>query len=248
VYEFSLPAAHGKRMSSCLKKRSKFMKTSKFWIMGLCLLVAALALSACWGSSSSDNTVTTADAGAGGGQGQGQGPRFQSAYLNNTYDNALPVTMQMTLGIFKLEGTDKAVTADEAKKLLPLWQSLQSGSVQNGAEVVAVYKQIEGTMTPDQMQAIAALKLTRVDLQSWAQSQGIQIPQFFQGTPPSPEAQATRRAEFQNLSPEAQATRRAQFQNGQGRQGGQGGQGQGRQRFNFMLDPLIKLLTTRAGQ
>ncbi len=233
------------------------MKTStKFWIIGLCLLIGALAVSACWGSSSSDTSTPAADAGAGGqgfGQGQGQGPRFQSAYLNNSYDNALPVTMQMTLGIFKLEGTDKAVTADEAKKLLPLWQSLQSGSVQNGAEVVAVYKQIEGSMTPDQMQAIAAFKLTRTDLQSWAQSQGIQMPQFAQGTPPSQDAIATRRAEFQNLSPEAQATRRAQFQNGQGGQGrqggqGQGGQGQGRQRSNFMLDPLIKLLTARAGQ
>ena len=30
------------------------------------------------------------------------------------------------------------------------------------------------------MQAIAALKLTRADLQSWAQSQGIQMPQFAQ--------------------------------------------------------------------
>lgn len=229
------------------------MKTmTKVWLITLCVLIGAVVVSACWGSSSSDTSTPAADAAAGGqGFGQGQGPRFQSAYLNNNYDNALPVTMQMTLGVFKLEGTDKAVTADEAKKLLPLWQSLQSGSVQNGAEVAAVYKQIEGTMTPEQMQAIASLKLTRADLQSWAQSQGIQIPQFFQGTPASQDDIATRRAEFQNLSPEAQSTRRAQFQNGQGgqgRQGGQGGQGQGRQRFNFMLDPLIKLLTARAGQ
>ena len=116
------------------------MKNIRTWITGFCLVVGLFALTACGSSTAS---AASSSSNSGGGQ---QAPRFTSAYLNNTYANALPVTTQLALGTLKLEGTPNAVTTAQAGKLLPLWQSLQSGSVQNGTEMGAVYKQIEGTM------------------------------------------------------------------------------------------------------
>src|SRR4051794_9607020 len=121
------------------------MKNRKIWITGLILALSVFVLSACGGSSTaSTDTAAPAAANAAGGGGQGQqAPRFTSAYLNNNYDNALGVTQQLSLGTMELEGTPNAITADQAAKLLPLWQSMQSGSIQNATEAGAVYKQIE---------------------------------------------------------------------------------------------------------
>lgn len=204
------------------------------WTTGLCLLLIALVLSGCGGSTASANTDTAG--GAGGGQGQ---PQVMSAYLTRSDNNSLSIMMQAALGTLKLEGTSNAVTKAQAAKLLPLWQALQGNAITNGTERNAAYKQVEDAMTPAQMQAIAAMKLDRTALQSWAQSAGVQLPQFLQGPAPSPEAIATRRAQFQ-----AQGG-----QGGQAVQAGQNGQGGQRrgQQINFLMDPLIKLLTTRAG-
>ncbi len=212
-------------------------------MISLLLLIASI-LTACGGSSAAADAAAPA---TGTGTPSGQGfQQVTSAYLNRNYDNELSVTMQAALGTMKLEGTSNAVTADQAAKLLPLWQATQSDAIQNPTEINAVYKQIENTMTPAQMQAIAVLKLTRTELQSWAQSQGIQMPTFGQGQGQqglSADAIATRRAQFANQSPEAQATRRAQFVT----QGGQGGQRR-QNIMKFLTDPLIKLLTTRAAK
>ena len=47
------------------------------------------------------------------------------------------------LGMLKLEGTEQAVTPDQAKALLPLWQAFQGGALQASAERNAVMAQIE---------------------------------------------------------------------------------------------------------
>jgi len=52
--------------------------------------------------------------------------------LNTNNANALPVEYQLLLGTFKLEGTAQAVTADQAKLLLPLWQQIQKLSPSMG--------------------------------------------------------------------------------------------------------------------
>ncbi|HTX93248.1 MAG TPA: hypothetical protein VMC09_18680 [Anaerolineales bacterium] len=77
--------------------------------------------------------------------------------------------VELLVGTFKLEGTDQAVTADQAKQLLPLWQTLQSLSTSNTAaseEIDAVVDQIKGTMTAAQMDKITAMKLTQQDMMS----------------------------------------------------------------------------------
>jgi hypothetical protein len=169
----------------------------------------------------------------------------------------------LALGILKLEGTGDAVTPVQAAALLPLWQMVQSGSLQGDAETQAVLKQIEGQMSGAQLAAIEAMDLTWQDIGAWMQEQGIELP-----TPPagaerqggpgafqnlSEDERARLREEFQNTSPEERATRMAEmgFQRPQG--GGQGegsGFGAGRPggQFNMLLEPLIALLSERAEQ
>lgn len=251
------------------------MKIRTLCVTGFVAVLAVAALSAC-GSSATVSAAPAAAAGAapagisGAGPGFGFGEAiFQSAYLTNTYDSALPTTAQLELGTMQLEGSPNAVTAAEAKQLLPLYEALKGNTLQNAAEIRAVYKQIEGSMTPAQMQAIVGMKLTRDNLSQWAQAHGVTLPTGGAGpfgqsggsgsgqggggqgggrqgggqgnVTPDPTRVALR-AELQNLSPEARATRLAQL----GFTGGQGGQF--RSRFNSaLLDPLIALLTKRAG-
>ena len=88
----------------------------------------------------------------------------------------LPVQTQLLIGTFELEGSDQAVTAEQAAKLLPLWQVLQDLSANDAAaqeEIDALVEQIQETMTPEQMQAIAAMQLTQEDIFAVMQEQGI---------------------------------------------------------------------------
>lgn len=134
----------------------------KRWTIGLVLALAVGVLAGC-----GQEQATTAPAGGGGA-----GETYSSAALDTSYTDALDASSQLVLGTIRLEGTGNAVTPEQAKSLLPLWQSLQGG-VTAQAEVNAVLKQIEGTMTQEQLAAIAAMQLTQEDLQSWMQEQGM---------------------------------------------------------------------------
>jgi hypothetical protein len=75
----------------------------------------------------------------------------------------LSVQGQLALGTLQLEDTDLAVDEALAGDLLPLWQALQSlgnSDVTAEAELAAVVNQIQDTMDPAQIQAIAAMELT----------------------------------------------------------------------------------------
>ncbi len=98
---------------------------------------------------------------------------YTSAVLVTSYENALPANSQLALGTLRLEGTKDAVTPAQAKTLLPLWQAIQNGVLQNDAETNAVLKQIEGTMTAEQLAAIAAMQLTTEDMMAYAQENGL---------------------------------------------------------------------------
>jgi hypothetical protein len=98
---------------------------------------------------------------------------YTSTALGTAYEGALPASIQLVLGTFHLEGTDNAVTPEQAKTLLPLWQVLQAGSLQSDAETNAVLKKIEETMTAEQLAAIAATKLGMEDLGTWMQERGV---------------------------------------------------------------------------
>jgi len=213
------------------------------WIVAALL---AIALVAC-----KKATATTAASGA--------GP-----------SGSLTGTDKLVLGTLKLEGTENAVTPAQAKELLPLWQMLQGGSPQGDQETQAVVKQIEGKMTPAQMAAIEAMALTWPDIQTWMQAQGIEMPTpgAGQGGPGGPQNMSEEeRAKMptppagqggpggpQNLSEEERATRMAQMGSQPPQGGGPGGESPGGGRAggmgpsNFLIGPLVELLTQRAAQ
>jgi hypothetical protein len=65
--------------------------------------------------------------------------------------------MKLPAGTLLLEDTDLAVTPEQAKELLPLWQmirSLQGSTTASQVEVDAVFEQIQAAMTPEQLAAI----------------------------------------------------------------------------------------------
>jgi hypothetical protein len=101
---------------------------------------------------------------------------FGSAAQNGTTAGALPATTQIALGTLKLDKTDNAITADQAAKLLPLWETmrvLETSDTAAKQEVDALGTQIQETMTDKQMQAITAMNLTRQDMFAVLQTQGV---------------------------------------------------------------------------
>jgi hypothetical protein len=89
---------------------------------------------------------------------------------------ALSMEAQLLVGTFKLEDTDLAVTSDQAKQLLPLWQTLQSLSTSNTAateEINAVVDQIKSSLTTQQTARITAMKLTQQDVVSIMSQAGV---------------------------------------------------------------------------
>ncbi len=68
------------------------------------------------------------------------------------------------------------VTPDEAAQLSPLWEAYQTLSTSNTAsplELQATLVGVEQAMTPDQVQAIVNMKLTRQDMAIILQQQGV---------------------------------------------------------------------------
>jgi hypothetical protein len=89
---------------------------------------------------------------------------------------ALSTEAELLVATFKLDGTSQAVTADQAKQLLPLWQTLQTLSTSSTAateEINAVVDQIKSTMTTAQMDKITAMMLTQQDMVSIMSQAGV---------------------------------------------------------------------------
>ena len=231
----------------------------KPWITIFFLILSLVALSGCGPAEEAVSAAAQpepAQTGADFG-----GDAFQSAYLNQDYEGAMPVTTQLSLGTLQLEGTDKAVTPDQAAKLVIFWQALGSGSIQNATERNAILKQIESTMTAEQMETIKGMALTFQDMGQWAESNGIELPQGRvggRGGPGGAFANLTdeQRAELRQMTPEERQARLRElgieipeggFGGGQGGGGEQGGPRRGGQ-FSIMTESLIELLEARAAE
>ncbi|MBN1400775.1 MAG: hypothetical protein JXA74_08050, partial [Anaerolineae bacterium] len=132
-------------------------------IMWVCLVIAlTVSLASC-----APKGVPEANPGTG-----------NSLPLREDYENALPALSQLMLGTLKLEGSDDAVTAAQAKELLPLWRAYRSLSSSDSAasvELEALVKQIGESMTAEQLRAIAGMKLTAQDMRTVMEEQGIQL-------------------------------------------------------------------------
>ena len=100
-----------------------------------------------------------------------------SSILTEDYEGALPANLQLILGTLQLEGTDLAVSSEQASSLAPLWKAVRSLSASDTAaeaEIEAVIDQIQGGMTREQLEAIAAMELSQEDLFTAVQEMGIQ--------------------------------------------------------------------------
>jgi len=233
----------------------------RFGQVGVIATLVLTVLVGCGGKQEASSAVDT-----------GGSETYVSKVLDTSYPDALNASSQLALGTLQLEGTENAVRPEQAAALLPLWQALRGG-VTVQAEMNAVLKQIEGTMSQEQLAAIAAMRLTREGLRTWMEEQGLGGPGGFppamDGTPVprqtpgaggwqdlSPEVRATRRAGFENMSEEERQALRATMQAGGGLPGGTGGRGAaggtggrggaGGGQFMILLNPLIELLIQRA--
>jgi len=166
------------------------------------MLALVFALVACGGANTTDTAVS---------DGTSSG--------NTARELSLPT--QLLVGTLKMEGTDLAVDAQQASDLLPLWQAyneLMKSDTAAQAEIDAVVAQIQATMTPQQVQAITAMKLTQQDEFSLMQELGLvsNRPQA-SGTPGASSGQG-----FQGYAPGAGGDRPGGYPGG-GAGGGAGG-------------------------
>jgi hypothetical protein len=100
--------------------------------------------------------------------------------------------MQLALGTLMLDEKDLPVDAAQAVELLPLWKaarSLNSSDTTAAAEVSGLLKQIQGSLTSEQLKAIQTMDLSPQNLPASIQQLGIQTGFTGQlangGTPPS---------------------------------------------------------------
>ncbi len=86
-----------------------------------------------------------------------------SASATDSASSGLSTASQLALGILKLESTSNAMTASQAQQLLTLWegyQAISNSDTVSQVELEALVKQIQGTLTTDQVKAIDAMNLT----------------------------------------------------------------------------------------
>jgi len=137
------------------------MKTKLFSLTLIAILLTGV-LAAC-GSTEPESAVPADEAAA---------PNEESAVATvaDDYEDALTIRNQLLLGTLRLEGSDQPITAEQAKELLTLWQALAALSASGTAapeETEAVQNQIMENLTPEQVSAIVAMRLTNAALQEF---------------------------------------------------------------------------------
>jgi len=189
------------------------------------MMLVMVSLAGCGGAGAAATVEAPGDAGNSAG-----------TALDTSYEGALPVMNQLALGSMLLDDTGQALGAEQASTLLPLWQGVRStlnSSTSAQAEIDALLKQIEKSMTPEQLAAIRDMQLTQADLVEYVRSNNLARGggQFAPGSGAgpaggliSPELRATLQAGGE-LPPELQATLEARRAQGGFVPGGAPGEG-----------------------
>jgi hypothetical protein len=118
------------------------------------LMVMLLTLTACSGGSST--------------------PQNGSANQRNSTPIELPAAARLLVGFLNLEGTEQAITAEQAAELLPLWyvcKDLSQSDTAAQEEIDALIEQMQEVTTPEQLKAIDAMQLTQSDMFTAMQGQ-----------------------------------------------------------------------------
>jgi hypothetical protein len=231
-----------------VEREMKQTSVKRVGCIGLILSLLTLTLVGCKSMQATPTVVS-----------KSLGDIYISPSLDASYPGALNAYRQLMLGTLRLEGTDNAITSEQAKTLVVLWQALAGRALQSDAEHEAVLAYIETQMTPAQLQAIAAMRLTQNDLQSPLPDNN---PGFGRGgpgqrgdagtpagTPGAPSA--TRSEPAGGAMPPQMSTRQAQFsratpQAGGATRGASNGTGAGSAQDTILLNSLIRLLSQRA--
>ncbi len=122
------------------------------WIVALLALAAAGAWARNTWANSTSTATTTSAAGS-----------------------AITPALRLAAGTMNLEGTQNAVDAASAAKLLPLWQlldELDSNASSAPQEITAVVEEIRLNMTATQIQAIDAMSIETSQLASSSSASG----------------------------------------------------------------------------
>lgn len=117
------------------------------------VICAALAMAACSGVAASPTASATSTA--------------VSEALDSGYQDALSVELQLALGTLRLAEDGDTLDSATAGELLPLWKavrSLNGSDTTSELEMQALYRQIEESLSAEQVAAIAAMQLTSSDL------------------------------------------------------------------------------------
>ena len=217
------------------------MNTKK-WTFFATVLSVTILLAACGGASSSEGDTAPAVA----PQQQADTPEPQvsesGGNLIEDYEDALSIRNQLALGTLELEETANAVSAEQAGKLVVLWQTikvLSESSTSAPEEMEAVQNQIAATLEPAQTSSIAALHLTSADLQTYYVEIGASEVK-------TPEPDATPQSgSFKDMPKEEREAARATAEAlGTPVAGGSGGSS----KRDVLLDNILELLTARADQ
>jgi hypothetical protein len=168
----------------------------------LAMLIVVLTACAAAPSSSQSNFVAPGgDSSGSASQNPAEAPTGSESVSNNPAKvdtSTISDETRLVIGTFKLEGTDQAITKDQAAVLLPLWKTLkeienkaapqshqpQGNQQSNTTPMVnsdiqqlidAQVKQIQAAMTVDQLQAINNMQLSSQDIMTIMQEQGITL-------------------------------------------------------------------------
>jgi hypothetical protein len=99
-----------------------------------------------------------------------------STELTESYEDALTIKNQLLLGTLRLEETGEAITSEQARTLLPLWQgyaALTASGTAATEEIESVQNQIVEAMTDEQVAAIVDMRLTNAILQEFYVEAGL---------------------------------------------------------------------------
>ena len=102
-----------------------------------------------------------------------------STVLSIEYSDAANLRSQLAYGTIKLADTPNAVTPEQAKSMIPLWQaviSLSGDTTTASEELTAVQDQITAALTAEQLQAIAEMKITNAGLNVFYAEYGVVLP------------------------------------------------------------------------
>ena len=155
----------------------------KRWTIVLVLgMVIVFGLAAC-GQGGDDGGANSSAAADGGQSSASENNDDESAadeqvetiiaQINDDFNDALSPMGQLALGTMRLDEGELAVNEAQAAELLPLWQALQTlSNSQTTAQVEldAVVKQIQGTMSAEQVAAVASMQLTEDNLTEMMES------------------------------------------------------------------------------